>query len=212
MTDIIEHRGPDGSGDYFSGGVAFGHRRLSIIDLAGGHQPMVTSDDRVCITYNGEIYNFPELREELMALGYHFQTSSDTEVILQAYHAWGPKSVERIRGMFAYAIHDKKKNEVFIARDRLGIKPLFYAMLAENNFVFASELKSLALHPNFNNSLRQESIEEYFALGYVPEPHTIYKNVMKLEPGHTLLINLGSGKIKNTQYWVQYIYAYNYKH
>ncbi|MEZ5758965.1 MAG: amidotransferase 1, exosortase A system-associated [Emcibacteraceae bacterium] len=201
MTDIIEHRGPDGSGDYFSGGVAFGHRRLSIIDLAGGHQPMVTSDDRVSITYNGEIYNFPELREELKALGYHFQTSSDTEVILQAYHAWGPKSVERIRGMFAYAIHDKKKNEVFIARDRLGIKPLFYAMLADNNFVFASELKSLSLHPNFNNSLRPESIEEYFALGYVPEPHTIYKNVMKLEPGHTLLIHLDSGKIENNQYW-----------
>jgi asparagine synthase (glutamine-hydrolysing) len=122
MTNIIEHRGPDGSGDYFSGGVAFGHRRLSIIDLAGGHQPMITADDRVSITYNGEIYNFLELREELKSIGYHISTSSDTEVILQAYHAWGPKSVERIRGMFAYAIHDKAKNEVFIARDRLGIK------------------------------------------------------------------------------------------
>ncbi len=201
MTNIIEHRGPDGAGDYFSGGVAFGHRRLSIIDIAGGHQPMVTSDDRVSITYNGEIYNFPELREELKALGYQFKTSSDTEVILQAYHAWGPKSVERIRGMFAYAIHDKQKNEVFIARDRLGIKPLFYAQLADDNFVFGSELKSLVLHPNFNKKLRKESIEEYFALGYVPEPHTIYQNVMKLEPGHTLLINLNSGKIENNQYW-----------
>ena len=115
MTDVIEHRGPDGSGAYISGGIAFGHRRLSIIDLAGGHQPMTTSDDRVTITYNGEIYNFPELREELKALGYQFKTSGDTEVILQAYHAWGPKSVERIRGMFAYAIHDKQNNEVFIA-------------------------------------------------------------------------------------------------
>lgn len=201
MTDIIEHRGPDGSGDYFSGGVAFGHRRLSIIDLAGGHQPMISSDERVSITYNGEIYNFPELREELKSLGYAFSTSSDTEVILLAYHAWGPKSVERIRGMFAYAIHDKQKNEVFITRDRLGIKPLFYAQLADNNFVFGSELKSLALHPNFNNSLRNESVEEYFALGYVPEPHTIYKNVMKLEPGHSLLIDLASGKVTNTQYW-----------
>jgi len=201
MTDIIEHRGPDGSGDYFSGGVAFGHRRLSIIDLAGGHQPMVTADDRVAITYNGEIYNFPELREELKTLGYQFSTSSDTEVILQAYHAWGTESVKRIRGMFAYAVHDKKKNEVFIARDRLGIKPLFYAHLADNNIVFGSELKSLALHPNFNKALRPESIEEYFALGYVPEPHTIYKNVMKLEPGHSLLIDLNSGKIKNDQYW-----------
>lgn len=201
MTNIIEHRGPDGSGDYFSGGVAFGHRRLSIIDLAGGHQPMISSDDRVSITYNGEIYNFPELREELKSLGYHFSTSSDTEVILLAYHAWGPKSVERIRGMFAYAIHDKAKNEVFIARDRLGIKPLFYAQLADDNFVFGSELKSLVLHPNFNKALRKESIEEYFALGYVPEPHTIYQNVMKLEPGHTLLINLNSGKVENNQYW-----------
>lgn len=201
MTDIIEHRGPDGAGDYFSNGVAFGHRRLSIIDLAGGHQPMVSSDERVSITYNGEIYNFPELREELKSLGYTFSTSSDTEVILLAYHAWGPKSVERIRGMFAYAIHDKQKNEVFITRDRLGIKPLFYAELADNNFVFGSELKSLALHPNFNNSLRNESVEEYFALGYVPEPHTIYKNVMKLEPGHSLLIDLASGKMTNSQYW-----------
>ena len=201
MTNIIEHRGPDGAGDYFSGGVAFGHRRLSIIDIAGGHQPMTTSDDRVTISYNGEIYNFPELREELKSLGYNFKTSSDTEVILQAYHAWGPKSVERIRGMFAYSIHDKQKNEVFIARDRLGIKPLFYAMLADNNFVFGSELKSLCLHPNFNTALREQSIEEYFALGYVPEPHTIYKNVMKLEPGHSLVIDLNTGNIKNEQYW-----------
>lgn len=201
MTDVIEHRGPDGSGAYISDGVAFGHRRLSIIDLAGGHQPMTTADDRVTITYNGEIYNFPELREELKSLGYQFKTSSDTEVILQAYHAWGPKSVERIRGMFAYAIHDKAKNEVFIARDRLGIKPLFYAQLSGDNFVFGSELKSLKLHPNFNSSLRAESTEDYFALGYIPEPHTIYKNVMKLEPGHTLLINTSSGKIQNSQYW-----------
>lgn len=201
MTDVIEHRGPDGSGAYISDGIAFGHRRLSIIDLAGGHQPMTTADDRVTITYNGEIYNFPELREELKALGYHFNTSSDTEVILQAYHAWGPKSVERIRGMFAYAIHDKAKNEVFIARDRLGIKPLFYAQLSGDNFVFGSELKCLKLHPNFNSSLRTQSTEDYFALGYIPEPHTIYKNVMKLEPGHTLLINTNSGKIENTQYW-----------
>ena len=201
MTDVIEHRGPDGSGAYISGGIAFGHRRLSIIDLAGGHQPMTTSDDRVTITYNGEIYNFPELREELKALGYQFKTSGDTEVILQAYHAWGPKSVERIRGMFAYAIHDKQNNEVFIARDRLGIKPLFYAQLSGDTFVFGSELKSLKLHPNFNSSLRTESTEEYFALGYVPEPHTIYKNVMKLEPGHTLLINTMTGRIENNQYW-----------
>ena len=201
MTDIIEHRGPDGSGDYFSEGVAFGHRRLSIIDLAGGHQPMTTSDDRVTITYNGEIYNFSELRTELKALGYNFKTSSDTEVILVAYHAWGPQSVERIRGMFAYAIHDKEKREVFIARDRLGIKPLFFAELSDKNFVFGSELKSLSLHPNFNKTIRSESVEEYFSLGYVPEPHTIYKNVMKLEPGHTLLIDLNSGNIKNEQYW-----------
>ncbi len=201
MTNIIEHRGPDGSGDYFSEGVAFGHRRLSIIDIAGGHQPMTTSDDRITITYNGEIYNFPELRTELKALGYSFKTLSDTEVILVAYHAWGQQSVERIRGMFAYAIHDKEKREVFIARDRLGIKPLFFAELSGKNFVFGSELKSLSLHPNFNKAIRSESVEEYFSLGYVPEPHTIYKNVMKLEPGHTLLIDLNSGNIKNEQYW-----------
>jgi asparagine synthase (glutamine-hydrolysing) len=150
---------------------------------------------------NGEIFNFPELREELKTLGYVFKNSSDTEVILNAYHAWGPDSVKRIRGMFAYAIHDKAKNEVFIARDRMGIKPLFYAHTDDKTFIFGSELKALSIHPDFKKNLRDESIEEYFALGYVPEPHTIYKNAYKLEPGHALVICLNSGKIKNNQYW-----------
>lgn len=201
MTDIIAHRGPDGSGHYINNGVAFGHRRLSIIDISGGHQPMQSSDERITITYNGEIYNFPSLREELKTLGYQFKNNSDTEVILNAYHAWGPDSVKRIRGMFAYAIHDKASGDVFIARDRLGIKPLFYSRLNDGNFIFASELKSLRLHPSFNGSLRNQSVEEYFALGYIPEPHTIYKNTHKLEPGHWLMINMNSGKINNQQYW-----------
>ena len=200
MEKFTSQRGPDANGYYYDQNVSLGHNRLSIIDTSEkSNQPMIYGD--YVITYNGEIYNFPELREELKALGYQFKTSSDTEVILQAYHAWGPKSVERIRGMFAYAIHDKQNNEVFIARDRLGIKPLFYAQLSGDTFVFGSELKSLKLHPNFNSSLRTESTEEYFALGYVPEPHTIYKNVMKLEPGHTLLINTMTGRIENNQYW-----------
>jgi asparagine synthase (glutamine-hydrolysing) len=201
MNDALYHRGPDGSGYYITQGVGFGHRRLSIIDLAGGHQPMTSDDDLVTITYNGEIYNFPELREELKVLGYHFNTVSDTEVILKAYHAWGAASVKRFRGMFVFAIHDKRTDEVFIVRDRLGIKPLFYAKLDDQTVVFASEIKSVKLHPKFKNALRSESVEEYFALGYVPEPHSIYKDIYKLDAGHHMMIDLKTKKITIEQYW-----------
>lgn len=201
MTDAVTHRGPDGSGFYLSDGIGFGHRRLSIIDIAGGHQPMTTPDDQVTITYNGEIYNFPELRTELQAMGYHFKTDCDTEVILNAYHAWGEKSVERLRGMFAYAIWDSRNKRVFIARDRLGIKPVFYAKIDGDNLIFGSELKSLTLHPKFKDDLRAQSLEEYFALGYVPEPHSIYRDVMRLDPGHYLTIDLKTHDVKKHQYW-----------
>jgi len=201
MTDAIAHRGPDEADLYVAGGVGLGHRRLSIIDLKSGQQPMTSNDDQVTIVYNGEIYNFPEIRKTLEDKGYHFRTKCDTEVILNAYHAWGPDSVKKIRGMFAYVIHDKRKNQVFMARDRLGIKPLYYATLGDGTTLFGSELKALAAHPGFRRILRKESVEEYFALGYVPEPHSIYQNTHKLEPGHHLLIDLESGKMTNTQYW-----------
>jgi len=201
MTDAIIHRGPDESGIYSAPGAGLGHRRLSIIDLESGQQPMTSSDGTVTISYNGEIYNFAEIRQQLEAKGYHFRTRCDTEVILYAYHAWGADSVKRLRGMFAYAIYDARRGQVFMARDRLGIKPLFYAPVGEKTMLFGSELKALAAHPDFTRTLRPESMEDYFSLGYVAEPHTIYKNVFKLEPGHSLTIDLHSGQVKKDQYW-----------
>ncbi|HEC01827.1 MAG TPA: amidotransferase 1, exosortase A system-associated [Sphingomonadales bacterium] len=201
MTDAIIHRGPDEAGIYIADGVGLGHRRLSIIDLKSGQQPMSSAGEDVTIVYNGEIYNFVEIRKELEGKGYKFKTRCDTEVILNAYHAWGPDSVKRIRGMFAYVIYDKRKKQVFMTRDRLGIKPLFYAPVGEKTILFGSELKALTAHPDFQRNLRKESMEDYFALGYVAEPHTIYKNVYKLEPGHSILIDLQSGRQEKSQYW-----------
>jgi len=209
MTDAIIHRGPDEAGIYVANGVGLGHRRLSIIDLKSGQQPMTTSDNEVTITYNGEIYNFMEIRAELEAKGYHFKTRCDTEVILYAYHAWGPDSVKRLRGMFAYVIYDNRDKTIFMTRDRLGIKPLFYARSGERTILFGSELKALAAHPEFVKNLRKKSMEDYFALGYVAEPNTIYENVFKLEPGHSIIINLRSGNLTKSQYWdVQFTGSY----
>ncbi len=209
MTDAIIHRGPDEAGIYVANGVGLGHRRLSIIDLKSGQQPMTTSDNEVTITYNGEIYNFMEIRAELEAKGYHFKTRCDTEVILYAYHAWGPDSVKRLRGMFAYVIYDNRDKTIFMARDRLGIKPLFYARSSERTILFGSELKALAAHPKFVRNLRKKSMEDYFALGYVAEPNTIYENVFKLEPGHSIIIDLRSGNLTKSQYWnVQFTGSY----
>ncbi len=209
MTDAIIHRGPDEAGIYVANGVGLGHRRLSIIDLKSGQQPMTTSDNEVTITYNGEIYNFMEIRAELEAKGYHFKTRCDTEVILYAYHAWGPDSVKRLRGMFAYVIYDNRDKTIFMTRDRLGIKPLFYARSGERTILFGSELKALAAHPEFVKNLRKKSMEDYFALGYVAEPNTIYENVFKLEPGHSIVIDLRSGNLTKSQYWnVQFTGSY----
>ncbi len=201
MTDAIIHRGPDEAGIYTAAGIGLGHRRLSIIDIKSGQQPMTSTDGEVTIVYNGEIYNFVEIRAELEAKGYRFKTRCDTEVILYAYHAWGPDSVKRIRGMFAYVIYDNRSKQVFMARDRLGIKPLFYAPVGDRTILFGSELKALTAHPDFVKNLRKKSMEDYFSLGYVAEPYTIYKNVFKLEPGYSIVIDLASGKLTKTQYW-----------
>ncbi|WP_417317434.1 XrtA/PEP-CTERM system amidotransferase [Emcibacter sp.] len=201
MMDAIYHRGPDEEGQFIDRGVALGHRRLSIIDLSSGQQPMYTEDNQVCIVYNGEIYNFPEIRKELEAMGYNFRTHCDTEVIMNAYHAWGEESVKRIRGMFAYAIHDKRNNKVFLARDRLGIKPLFYANVDDETLIFGSEHKALTIYPGLDKKIRPQSVEDYFSLGYVAEPHTIYENIFRLEPGHTLTVDMSTGSKKITQYW-----------
>ncbi|MFT7266026.1 MAG: asparagine synthase (glutamine-hydrolyzing) [Halioglobus sp.] len=191
MNQTQFHRGPDEGGLYLEPGVALAHRRLSIIDLSSGQQPMHSEDNRVCVVYNGEIYNFKELAEQLKAKGYHFKTRCDTEVILYAWQAWGEDCVNHFRGMFAFAIYDRELQSVFLARDRLGIKPLFYSILADNQLVFGSELKVLKAHPQLPRELNPHAVEDYFALGYIPEPKTIYEDVYKLSPGHTLLLTRG---------------------
>jgi len=202
MTDALTHRGPDESGQHIEPGVALGHRRLSIIDLASGQQPLFNDDRSAAIVFNGEVYNFATLRPELEQLGYRFQTHSDTEVILRAWEAWGAGCVQRLRGMFAFAIWDAKRRQLFLARDRLGIKPLYYALLPNGHFVFGSELKALLPHPQLPRERDARAIEEYFAYGYIPEPRTIYGAVHKLPPGHTLLIEKDQTSLpRAAQYW-----------
>jgi asparagine synthase (glutamine-hydrolysing) len=147
MADALAHRGPDGSGVWTGPGVGFGHRRLSIIDLAGGAQPMLTPDERIAVTYNGEIYNFKEVRRDLEKAGHLFRTDCDTEVILAGWRQWGPGCLTRFHGMFAFALYDADRNALFLARDRLGVKPLHYAELSDGALIFASELKGLLAHP-----------------------------------------------------------------
>ncbi len=201
MNQTQFHRGPDDGDEYYEPGVALAHRRLSIIDISTGQQPMHSADGQVCVVYNGEIYNFPELTEELKALGYVFRTRCDTEVILYAWQAWGEACVERFRGMFAFALYDKGRQSLFLARDRLGIKPLFYTVVDGQTVVFGSELKILKAHPSLQRKLDPAAVEDYFTLGYVPEPRTIYRDVYKLNPGHTLLLERGKPMPQQRQYW-----------
>lgn len=201
MNSIQSHRGPDDDGYHFDDSIGLAHRRLSIIDLSGGHQPMYNDSGSVCVVFNGEIYNFAELAEELTELGYQFKTRSDTETIVHAWEQWGPECVNRFRGMFAFAIWDNDKKQLFLARDRLGIKPLFYSQLPTGELIFGSELKVLTQHPQCPRSIDNHSVEDYFALGYVPEPKTIYQGVNKLEPGHTLLVQHGDLPLQPQRYW-----------
>ncbi len=201
MTDTLYHRGPDESGTFIRNGVGLGHTRLSIIDLSNGQQPMVNRSNNMTISYNGEIYNFKVLRKELEAEGIEFKTNCDTEVILYGYQQWGQKIVDKIRGMFAFAIYDEITNKVFLARDRLGIKPLYYAELNNHQLIFASELKALVKHPRLERRLRPESIEEYFSLGYIPEPHSIFEQVKKLSPGYFLDVDLNTSQVYTQCYW-----------
>ncbi|MGB4499600.1 MAG: XrtA/PEP-CTERM system amidotransferase [Methylococcaceae bacterium] len=201
MNETQFHRGPDEGGLHIEAGLGFGHRRLSIIDLSSGQQPMISRDKNVILTFNGEIYNFPELRKELETLGYVFDTHCDTEVILYGWQAWGEACVEQLRGMFAFAIWDREQQTLFLARDRLGEKPLYYAELPNGQFIFGSELKSLKEHPDLPKELEPTAIEEYFGFGYVPDPKTIYKNIFKLESGHCLTIKRGAKTYQPRQYW-----------
>jgi asparagine synthase (glutamine-hydrolysing) len=201
MNQSQFHRGPDEGGQHFEPGLGLAHRRLSIIDLSSGQQPMYNHDKSVCVVFNGEIYNFPSLRKELEAKGYVFQSHCDTEVIVHGWSAWGEACVDKFRGMFAFAIWDRKQRSLFLARDRLGIKPLFYSLLPDGQFIFGSELKVLKCHPDLPTKMNPQAVEDYFALGYIPEPKTIYQGVYKLDPGHTLTINQGQSELRSNEYW-----------
>jgi len=187
LCSRLMHRGPDARGIQISDGVALGHRRLSIIDLDGGRQPMGNEDGTVWITFNGEVYNYLELRPSLESSGHRFATRSDTEVILHAYEEYGSGCVGRLRGMFAFAIWDAKDRTLFLARDRVGKKPLFYTS-AGGQFVFASELQSLLEHPSVSRGLDPTALDDYLTYGYVPSPKTIFQNVFKLPPACTLTL------------------------
>jgi len=200
MTRALAHRGPDGEGFHCEPGIAFGHRRLSIIDLDGGLQPMSLGDGSATIIFNGEIYNFKELRASLEQHGHHFHTASDTEVILQGWRAWGPQVVKRLRGMYAFALWDANEQTLFLARDRLGKKPLYYAVLPDGVLAFASEIKALLHHPRLERGFDIFALDEFFAYGYVPDPRTIYASVRKLPPAHTLSVKR-DGAIQIARYW-----------
>jgi len=201
MNETQHHRGPDEGGVHLEPGLGLGHRRLSIIDLSTGQQPLFNEDGSVVVVFNGEIYNYQELIPELTQRGHRFRTRSDTEVIVHAWEQWGEACVERFRGMFAFALWDRNRETLFLARDRLGVKPLQYALLPDGLLVFGSELKSLLAHPGVKRELDPLAIEEYFALGYVPEPRTIYTGVCKLPPGHTLTIRRGQPVPEAREYW-----------
>ena len=201
MNETQHHRGPDEGDIYTEPGVGFGHRRLSVIDLASGQQPMFKAAGNVGVVFNGEIYNYRELTAELEKLGYVFRTSSDTEAVVHAWEAWGEDCVHRLRGMFAIAIWDRTKQTMFMARDHMGVKPFFYAHLPDGMFVFGSELKSLRAHPGLSREIDPTAVEDYFAYGYVPEPKTIYAGARKLAPGYCMLVRVGQPVPQPKRWW-----------
>ncbi|MBI1401789.1 MAG: amidotransferase 1, exosortase A system-associated [Porphyrobacter sp.] len=201
MCDALAHRGPDGSGVWTDHGIGLGHRRLSIIDIAGSPQPMHSADGRAVIVFNGEIYNFRELRRELEQAGFTFRTSGDTEVILAAWQKWGPDCLARLDGMFAFALFDLGKRQLFLARDRFGVKPLFLAHLSDGSIAFASELKGLLAHPLLRRRVNPQALEAYMAWGYVPDSHSILAGVEKLPAGHFLLLDQGRAPGAPRRWW-----------
>ena len=201
MNDSQLHRGPDEFGFHLEPGLGLGHRRLSIIDLSTGQQPLFNEDGSVVIVYNGEVYNYRDLIPELRSLGHRFRTRSDTEVIVHAWEQWGEDCVQRLRGMFAFALWDRNRETLFLARDRLGVKPLYYASLGDGTLAFGSELKSLVLHPAFNREIEPRAVEDYLAYGYVPEPNSIFRQALKLPPGCTLSVKRGAALPQPREYW-----------
>lgn len=201
MADAMLHRGPDGSGVWTAQGVGLGHRRLSIIDVAGSPQPMASAEGILHISFNGEIYNFGALRAELEALGHSFRTSGDTEVILAGYLQWGDQVLAKLNGMFVFAIHDARDGSLFLTRDRLGVKPLYYTALADGSIAFASELKGLLANPAVRREPSPQAIEDFMALGYVPDDACFVAGVKKLAAGHSLHLRCGHALPAPVQYW-----------
>ena len=201
MNDSQAHRGPDGEGEHHAPGIALGHRRLSIIDIASGQQPLYNEDGSVVVVFNGEIYNYQELIPELQRLGHTFHTRSDTEVIVHAWESWGEGCVDRFRGMFAFALYDANREVLFLARDRLGVKPLYYSVLSDGTLIFGSELKSLLVHPGLRREIDPCAVEEYFALGYVAEPRAVFVGTKKLPPASHLTVRRGEPVPEPEEYW-----------
>jgi asparagine synthase (glutamine-hydrolysing) len=199
MTDCIAHRGPDSAGYYRGQGIGLGHRRLSIIDLATGDQPLANEDGRVQVVFNGEIYNFADVRAELVSRGHRFRTHSDTEIIVHGYEEWGERCVERFRGMFAFALWDASERRLLLARDRLGVKPLYYAELPGIGIVFGSEIKALLEDPEVSRDWQPEAIDAYLTLLYVPAPETVYAGIRKLPPAHVLVADRHG--VRLSRYW-----------
>ncbi|HEX6051407.1 MAG TPA: asparagine synthase (glutamine-hydrolyzing) [Gemmatimonadaceae bacterium] len=201
MGDVIAHRGPDGEGQYVDGPVGLVNRRLAIIDpTPAGAMPMTSADGRYCITYNGEVYNFADLRPQLEAAGYRFRSHTDTEVVLNAYAAWGPACVERFNGMFAFAIWDRERSELFLARDRFGVKPLYYADLP-GAFLFGSEIKSMLEHDALDARVSAPHLLEYFTFQNIFTDGTLFTDVRLLRPGHHLTVRVDGGPARPRQYW-----------
>jgi len=205
MADTLSHRGPDAEGFYCSPAasrplaVGLAHRRLSIIDIATGQQPLANEDGTVWIVFNGEIYNYLAVRNELISKGHRFRTNSDTETIVHAYEEWGEGCVTRLRGMFAFAIWDENRQELFAARDRLGIKPFYYCQ-NDTTFLFASEIKAIVAHPFVKREIDPLALADYFTLLYIPAPKSIFKSIRKLPAGHTLTLG-ANGQLRIRQYW-----------
>jgi asparagine synthase (glutamine-hydrolysing) len=191
MGDALAHRGPDGRGLHVAPGIGLAHRRLAIIDLSTGQQPMFSPDGTVVVVFNGEIYNYRAVRAELERAGHRFQTSSDTEVIVQGWQAWGEAVLDRLRGMFAIVLWDEAAETLMLARDRLGERPLYWSELASGDVVFGSELKALTEHPGLGRAIDPLAVEDFFAYGYIPDPRTIYRGVHKLEAAHKLIWRRG---------------------
>lgn len=201
MRDTMVSGGPDDAGEYFEDNVALGHRRLSIIELSKlGHQPMISEDEDYIISYNGEVYNHDEIREELANSGYKFNSHSDTEVILKSYMEWKDKCIEKFHGMFVFAIYSKKDQTLFLARDRVGVKPLYFYKTPDT-FLFSSEIKAFHEHPSFDKKISYEGLSQFLKYSYIPAPYTIFEDCYKLEAGHFMYVDLETLDIEKKCYW-----------